>query len=65
LSSIATNLSARTLDYPVSSVNGKTGAVVLKISDFINDKGYLTSYTEFDPVFAANSGKFVLNDRIT
>lgn len=41
---------------PVSSVNGQTGEVSISIptvptnvSDFTNDAGYLTSYTETDP----------------
>ena len=41
---------------PVSSVNGQTGEVTINIptvptnvSDFTNDAGYLTSYTETDP----------------
>jgi len=32
------------IDFPVSSVNGKTGNIVLKTSDLENDNGYLTSY---------------------
>lgn len=42
--------------YPVTSVNGKTGAVTLAIptvptnvSAFANDAGYITDYTEIDP----------------
>lgn len=42
--------------YPVTSVNGKTGAVTVdvptvptKVSEFTNDAGYLTGYTETDP----------------
>lgn len=42
--------------YPVTSVNGKTGAVAVdvptvptKVSAFTNDAGYLTGYTETDP----------------
>ncbi len=45
---------------PVTSVNGQTGAVSLSIptvptnvSDFTNDAGYLTSYTETDPTVPA------------
>lgn len=41
---------------PVKSVNGQTGKVSINIptvptnvSDFTNDAGYLTSYTETDP----------------
>lgn len=47
---------AVTYTAPVTSVNGQTGAVTLNIptvptnvSDFQNDAGYLTSYTETDP----------------
>ena len=39
--------------YPVTSVNGDTGAVTVavpsKTSDLTNDSGFLTSYTETDP----------------
>jgi hypothetical protein len=42
--------------YPVTSVNGKTGAVTVdvptiptKVSAFTNDAGYITGYTETDP----------------
>lgn len=39
--------------YPVTSVNGKTGAVTVtvptKVSELTNDSKYLTSYTETDP----------------
>ena len=45
---------------PVTSVNGQTGTVSLTIptvptnvSDFTNDAGYLTSYTETDPTVPA------------
>ncbi len=48
------------INYPVTSVNGHTGAVSLTIptvptnvSDFTNDAGYLTSYTETDPTVPA------------
>lgn len=59
-----------TVSYPVTSVNNKTGAVSLtasdvgalssttvipsKTSDLTNDSGFLTSYTETDPVFSAS-----------
>ena len=45
--------------YPVTSVNGSTGAVTLSIpantSDLNNDSGFITSYTETDPVFTASA----------
>ena len=53
--------------YPVTSVNGKTGAVTVdvptvptKVSAFNNDAGYITGYTETDPTvpaWAKNSTK--------
>lgn len=43
--------------YPVTSVNGKTGAVTItaptKTSQLTNDSGYLTSFTESDPTVPA------------
>ena len=43
--------------YPVTSVNGKTGAVTVavpsKVSELANDKGYITGYTESDPTVPA------------
>lgn len=60
-----------TVSYPVTSVNNKTGAVSLtasdvgalpsttaipsKTSDLTNDSGFLTSYTETDPVFSTSA----------
>lgn len=57
------------IDYPVDSVNGKTGAVNLtasdvgalpsttvipsKVSQLSNDSGYITGYTETDPTVPA------------
>lgn len=45
--------------YPVTSVNGSTGTVTLSIpantSDLNNDSGFITSYTETDPVFTASA----------
>ncbi len=35
--------------YPVTSVNGKSGAVVIKTSDLTNDSGFISGYTETDP----------------
>jgi hypothetical protein len=50
---------AITYTAPVTSVNGNTGAVVIsvpsKVSDLTNDAGYITSYTETDPVFSASA----------
>ena len=50
---------AITYTAPVISVNGNTGAVVIsvptKVSDLTNDAGYITSYTETDPVFSASA----------
>lgn len=50
---------AITYTAPVTSVNGNTGAVVIsvpsKVSDLTNDAGYITSYTETDPVFGASA----------
>lgn len=37
----------------VTSVNGKTGAVILKTSDLTNDAGYITGYSESDPTVPA------------
>lgn len=43
---------------PVTSVNGSTGAVTIsvpsKTSDLTNDSGFITGYTETDPVFTAS-----------
>ena len=46
--------------YPVTSVNGQTGDVMIdaitvptKVSELENDSGYLTSYTETDPTVPA------------
>lgn len=50
---LANNGTWQTPSYPVTSVNGSTGAVTISIpenvSDLTNDAGYLTSYTETDP----------------
>ena len=44
--------------YPVTSVNGSTGAVTVtvptKVSDLTNDSGFISSYTETDPIFTAS-----------
>ena len=36
-----------------------------KVSDLTNDEGYLTSFTESDPIFAAQSGNFALKSELT
>ena len=70
---VAAYLEEHPIPAPVTSVNSKTGDVVLSASDvgalpddtviptvptnvsaFTNDAGYLTSYTETDPVFTAS-----------
>lgn len=60
VSSFNGSTGAITYTAPVTSVNGQTGAVSLTIptvptnvSDFTNDAGYLTSYTETDPTVPA------------
>lgn len=65
----------------VSSVNGQTGDVVLdaddvgalpddtaiptKTSDLTNDSGYITGYTESDPVFTASAAHGISSSDIT
>ena len=56
---------------PVSSVNGQTGEVSISIptvptnvSDFTNDAGYLTSYTETDPVFSESAASEITSTDI-
>ncbi len=54
----ASKNAAITYSAPVTSVNGNTGAVTIsiptKVSDLTNDSGFITSYTETDPVFSAS-----------
>lgn len=70
-----------TVSYPVTSVNNKTGAVSLtasdigalpsttaipsKTSDLTNDSGFLTSYTETDPVFSASAAAEITSEDIS
>ena len=70
-----------TVSYPVTSVNNKTGAVSLsasdvgalpsttaipsKTSDLTNDSGFLTSYTETDPVFGASAAAGITSTDIS
>lgn len=76
---IADYLEQHPIDFPVQSVNGKTGAVVLtasdvsalpddtviptKVSQLQNDSGFLTGET--DPVFAASPAKGIQASDIT
>ena len=59
---------AITYTAPVTSVNGNTGAVVIsvptKVSDLTNDAGYITSYTETDPVFSASAAHSITSTDI-
>lgn len=54
---------------PVTSVNGNTGAVTInvptKVSDLTNDSGYITGYTETDPVFSASAAAGISSSDIT
>ena len=54
---------------PVTSVNGQTGAVTIavpsNISAFTNDSGYITSYTETDPVFSASAAAGITSTDIS
>jgi len=60
---------AITYSAPVTSVNGNTGAVTIsvptKISDLTNDSGFITSYTETDPVFSASVAASITSADIT
>ena len=60
---------AITYTAPVTSVNGNTGAVIIsvpsKVSDLTNDAGYITSYTETDPVFSASVAASITSADIT
>lgn len=53
----------------VTSVNGATGAVTVtvpeKVSDLTNDSGYISSYTETDPVFSASAASGITSSDIT
>lgn len=54
---------------PVISVNGSTGAITItvptKTSDLTNDSGFLTSFTETDPVFSASAAAGITSSDIT
>ena len=63
---------------PVKSVNGNTGAVTItlpenlsdlnndmSVSDFANDAGYITGYTETDPVFSASAASGISSSDIS
>ena len=54
---------------PVTSVNGSTGAVTIsvptKTSDLTNDSGFITGYTETDPVFSASAAAGITSSDIT
>lgn len=54
---------------PVKSVNGSTGAVTLTIpsdtSDLTNGAGFITGYTETDPVFGASAAAGIVSGDIT
>jgi hypothetical protein len=60
---------AITYSAPVISVNGNTGAVTIsvptKVSDLTNDSGFITSYTETDPVFSASAAASITSADIT
>lgn len=55
--------------YPVTSVNGATGNVTVnvptKTSDLTNDSGFITGYTETDPVFSASVAHGISSSDIT
>ena len=65
----ASKNAAITYSAPVTSVNGNTGAVTIsvpmKISDLTNDSGFITSYTETDPVFSASAAASITSADIT
>ena len=60
---------AITYSAPVTSVNGGTGDVTIsiptKVSDLTNDSGFITSYTETDPVFSASAAATITSADIT
>ena len=60
---------AITYSAPVTSVNGNTGAITIsvptKVSDLANDSGFITSYTETDPVFGASAAATITSADIT
>ena len=54
---------------PVTSVNGNTGSVTItvptKTSDLNNDSGFITGYTETDPVFTASAAHGISSNDIS
>lgn len=60
---------AVTYSAPVTSVNGSTGNVTVtvptKTSDLDNDSGFITSYTETDPVFTASDAYGITSSDIS
>jgi hypothetical protein len=60
---------AITYSAPVTSVNGGTGDVTIsvptKVSDLTNDSGFITSYTETDPVFSASAAATITSSDIS
>lgn len=54
---------------PVQSVNGSTGDVTItvptNVSDLTNDAGYITGYTETDPVFLASAAHGISSSDIS
>lgn len=65
----ASKNAAITYSAPVTSVNGNTGAVTVsvptKVSDLTNDSGFITSYTETDPVFTASAAHGITSNDIS
>lgn len=65
----ASKNAAITYSAPVTSVNGNTGDVAIsiptKVSDLTNDSGFITSYTETDPVFSASVASSITAADIT
>lgn len=65
----ASKNAAITYSAPVTSVNGGTGDVTIsiptKVSDLTNDSGFITSYTETDPVFSASAAATITSADIT
>lgn len=62
----------KTYTAPVTSVNGQTGAVTIaiptvptKVSQLTNDSGFISSYTETDPVFTASAAHGITSTDIS
>jgi len=68
-SGLSINSTTGVLNALVQSVNGQTGAVSItvptKVSDLTNDSGFITSYTETDPVFTASPAHGIAASDIT